>query len=72
MTLSSRDYAALSEDSYRDRKPDPNAKVSIGGVDYRVLAFSENKDNGYQGTIYQRLDTREIVVACLLYTSRCV
>ncbi len=63
MTLPSRDYAALSEDAYRDRKPDPNAKVSIGGVDYRVLAFSDNKDNGYQGTIYQRLDTREIVVA---------
>lgn len=63
MTLPSRDYAALSEDSYRDRKPDPNAKVSINGADYRVLAFSDNKDNGYQGTIYQRLDTREIVVA---------
>lgn len=63
MTLSSRDYAALSEDAYRDRKPDPNVKVNLNGVDYRVLAFSDNKDTGYQGTIYQRLDTREIVVA---------
>jgi hypothetical protein len=63
MPLSSQDYAALSEDSYRDRRPDPNAKVTLNGVDYRVLAFSDNKDNGYQGTIYQRLDTREIVVA---------
>jgi hypothetical protein len=62
MTLSSRDYAALSEDSYRDRKADPNAKVNINGVDYRVLASSD-KESGYQGTIYQRLDTREIIVA---------
>jgi hypothetical protein len=62
MTLSSRDYAALSEDSYRDRRADPNAKVSINGVDYRVLATSD-KESGYQGTIYQRLDTREIIVA---------
>lgn len=63
MTLSSRDYAALSEDAYRDRKADPNVKVTLNGADYRVLAFSDNKDTGYQGTIYQRLDTREIVVA---------
>lgn len=62
MTISSTDYAALSEDAYRDRRVDPNASVRINGVDYRVLATSD-RPSGYQGTIYQRLDTREIVVA---------
>lgn len=63
MTISSTDYAALSEDSYRDRRPDPNAVVPINGVNYRVLGNANNPENGYQGTIYQRVDTREIVVA---------
>ena len=62
MTISSREYAALSEDSYRDRQPNPNATVKIDGVDYRILANSD-QPSGYQGTIYQRTDTREIIVA---------
>ena len=62
MTISSRDYAALSEHSYRHPQSPPNDTVRIEGVDYRILANSDQR-NGYQGTIYQRLDTREIVVA---------
>lgn len=59
----SRDYAALSADSYNDRVADPNASYLINGVRYRVLATADNDRNGYQGTVYQRLDTREIIVA---------
>ncbi|TXI50072.1 MAG: lipase [Lysobacter sp.] len=62
MTISSRDYAALSEDSYRHPQSNPNSTVRIEGVDYRVLANSD-QPSGYQGTIYQRMDTREIIVA---------
>lgn len=62
MTISSRDYAALSEHSYRHPQTPANDSVKIEGVDYRILANSDQR-NGYQGTIYQRLDTREIVVA---------
>lgn len=58
----SRDYAALSEHSYRHPQTPPNDTVKIEGVDYRILANSDQR-NGYQGTIYQRLDTREIIVA---------
>ncbi len=62
MTITSRDYAALSEDSYRHPQSNPNSTVRIEGVDYRVLANAD-RPSGYQGTIYQRVDTREIVVA---------
>jgi hypothetical protein len=62
MTIGSRDYAALSEHSYRHPQTPPNDTVKIEGVDYRILANSDQR-NGYQGTIYQRLDTREIIVA---------
>lgn len=62
MTIGSRDYAALSEDSYRHPQSNPNSTVRIEGVDYRVLANAD-MPSGYQGTIYQRVDTREIVVA---------
>lgn len=63
MTIGSREYAALSEDAYRDRtRDDPNAVASINGVNYRILGSSD-QPSGYQGTIYQRVDTREIVVS---------
>lgn len=62
MTITSRDYAALSEDSYRHPQSNPNSTVTIEGVNYRVLANSD-RPSGYQGTIYQRVDTHEIVVA---------
>ncbi|ALN88866.1 putative lipase [Lysobacter capsici] len=60
---SSQDYAALSQDAYNDRRADPTVSVPINGVDYRVLATANNRENGYQGTIYQRVDSGEIIVA---------
>lgn len=65
MTMRSQDYAHLADHSY-DRQGNlarlVNQTVDIGGVQYRVLAHSD-RPSGYQGTIYQRTDTNEIVVA---------
>ena len=65
MSMSSQDYADLAMDSYarravtrRDEKPE-----TIGGHKYRILEHHDNPRTGYQGTIYQRVDTHEIVVA---------
>lgn len=68
MTISSREYAGLSEDAYKDRevghrKPGAEEEVQINGVKYAVLEHVNNRLNGYQGTVYQRRDTGEIVVA---------
>lgn len=69
MTVPSQHYANLSEDSYRlDHKvgyhPRGNReKVNVDGVVYEVVEFVDNKKTGYQGVIYQRPDTGEIVVA---------
>lgn len=65
MTLRSQDCAYLADHCY-DRKGDlaqlVNQKIELGGVEYKVLAYA-NKPSGYQGAIYQRVDTGEIVVA---------
>lgn len=65
MTLHSQDYAELAEHSY-DRQGNlaqlVNQTVALGGVEYKILAYAD-KPSGYQGTIYQRTDTGEIVVA---------
>ncbi|QII29504.1 lipase [Stenotrophomonas maltophilia] len=68
MTLDSQDYAALSNDAYRDlkvgrRAPGQEEHVPLNGHDYKVLEHVSNRFNGYQGTIYQRVDTQEIVVS---------
>lgn len=70
MTLSSQQYAALADHSYgRDQQGNRVDLASlvgkstvIDGVSYRVLAHVD-RPSGYQGTIYQREDTRDIVVA---------
>ncbi|KRG86066.1 lipase [Stenotrophomonas daejeonensis] len=68
MTISSGDYAALSDDAYKDRivgrrKPGEEELVVLDGHQYKVLEHVNNHANGYQGTIYQRIDTDEIIVA---------
>lgn len=66
---SSQSYADLSDDSYADRKTgirDPGKDkeyVVAGGTKYQVLEHVSNRSTGYQGTIYQRTDNGEIVVA---------
>ncbi|CAE1138536.1 DUF6792 domain-containing protein [Xanthomonas euroxanthea] len=64
MTLTAQQYAALASDVYK--KPDETGENSrtanIGGVPYKRLEYVDTP-SGYQGTIYQRIDTGEIVVA---------
>jgi hypothetical protein len=67
-TTSSQGYADLSNDSYKDRRagvrrPFEQEPVYAAGVEYKVLEHADNPRTGYQGTIYQRADNGEIVVA---------
>lgn len=67
MSLRSQDYAELADDAYKDRAVgrwdrDKAEIVPLGGHDYRILEHVNNS-NGYQGYIYQRVDTGEIVVS---------
>lgn len=61
MSLSSQQYAYLSRDSYEPHQKDD--VITRDGITYIVLEHVDNKRNGYQGTIYQRMDTHEVVVA---------
>lgn len=62
MSMASQQYASLANASYKDQFPrsDP---YPIGGVSYKVLEHHNNPRTGYQGTVYQRVDTGEIIVA---------
>lgn len=63
MTPSTRDLAALAQDAYKTRTPEELAEPHlIGGVEYRILQQID-RPSGYQGTIYQRIDSGDIVVA---------
>lgn len=72
MTIDSQQHANLADHSYgRDQRGNDNVDLGalVGkmvtmedGVQYRILAHAD-KPSGYQGTIYQRADTGEIVVA---------
>ena len=68
MTIPSQDYAAISDDAYKDRAvgrraPGEEEPVTLNGHRYVVLEHVNNTRNGYQGTVYQRVDTNEIVVS---------
>lgn len=68
MSLKSRQYADLAADSYQKRNPGMRSPgeeepVISEGIEFEVLEHVENRFNGYAGTIYQRVDTGEIVVA---------
>ncbi len=68
MRTSSQQYAGLAEKSYGDEyrsgvyPPDETPRFKYEGVEYKVLEHYSNPRTGYQGTIYQRVDTGEIVV----------
>lgn len=68
MSFNHQQYADLSGDSYKDYSPGVRRQnqpetVDVGGLKYNILEHYSNSRNGYQGTIYQRVDTGEIVVA---------
>ncbi|NIK39028.1 pimeloyl-ACP methyl ester carboxylesterase [Xanthomonas arboricola] len=64
MTLTSQQYAALSRDVYDEpEQTGPRSPiVDIGGVSYQRLKYVDSP-SGYQGIVYQRVDTQEIIVA---------
>lgn len=66
MSLPSQHYARLSDDSYHAPRWDGLKKeyrrVEIDGIEYKPIEHMD-RQSGYQGTIYQRMDTGEIVVA---------
>lgn len=68
MSLTSQDYAALSDDAYKDyavgrRDNGKDELVTLNGHSYKIIEHVNNKSNGYQGTIYERADTGEVIVA---------
>lgn len=68
MSIPSQQYAHLANDAYQDRAvgwrtANNPERVEFDGVKYDVLAHADNRKTGYQGTVYQRVDTREIVVS---------
>ncbi|WP_295949677.1 hypothetical protein [uncultured Xanthomonas sp.] len=64
MNLTSQQYASLADDVYRTpRETGEDSKpVVIGGVAYKRLEYVD-RPSGYQGMLYQRLDTGDLVVA---------
>lgn len=70
MTITSQQYAVLCSDSYKDYPvgvfPPGKRPVFVDpddGTRYEILEHVNNRKTGYQGTVYQRVDTGEIVVA---------
>ena len=69
MSTTSQQYAGLAEKSYSDEyrpgiyPPDEAPGFSYEGIEYKVLEHTSNARNGYQGMIFQRVDTGEIIVA---------
>ncbi|MEP6906557.1 MAG: hypothetical protein ABI858_01035 [Pseudoxanthomonas sp.] len=69
MSASSQQYAGLADDSYSDKYPSrifppkDRPKFVYEEFKYWILEHYSNGVTGYQGTIYQRMDTGEIIVA---------
>jgi len=64
--LSSQDYAELANDTYTDYRvglSDPNNPELTPSGNYKILEHVNNAKNGYQGTIYQRIDGGDIIVS---------
>lgn len=70
MTISTQQYAHLASHSYGEKHGNLDGQMQhlVGknfkrdGVEYEVLEYMD-RPSGYQGAIYQRVDTGEIVVA---------
>ncbi|KWV14811.1 lipase [Xanthomonas translucens pv. translucens] len=64
MSITSQQYAALADDVYSKPREvgERSNPVNIGGVSYKRLEYVDSP-SGYQGIIYQRVDSGEIVVA---------
>jgi len=64
MSVSTSEHAILAGDSYQDRSGYiGKGPVEINGVHYKILDSKINSITGYQGTVYQRVNTGEVVIA---------
>jgi len=68
MSITSQEYANLADDAYKNHPigvftPNNAPPVTVGGIQYHIRAHVDNPKTGYQGTVYQRVDTGEMVVA---------
>ena len=68
MSLGSQQYAELADHCYDEEGKLPQLARSqevfrIEGVPYKVLRHVDNSETGYQGTVYQQVDSAAIVVA---------
>ena len=70
MSITSQQYANLTQHAYGEEHDGKegqmrhlvNEKIILEGVTYKVLEYMD-RTSGYQGAIYQRVDTGQIVVA---------
>jgi len=63
MVISTDDYAVLAADAYRSYPPSEwENGVTVGGVQYRIIDQA-SAPSGYQGTIYQNVQSGELVLA---------
>ncbi|MGJ3703779.1 XVIPCD domain-containing protein [Variovorax sp. AFSI2.2] len=67
MSIDAAEYARLSADSYEDRSKlagsDKSFTLRGSSIEYTVLAVANNPKTDYQGTVYQRVDTKEVIIA---------
>lgn len=68
MTIPSQDYAALADDAYKAREagvraPGREEQIYLNGNQYKIIEHVDDARTGYQGTLYQRVSTKEFVVA---------
>jgi hypothetical protein len=59
--MTTKNYAELAEDSYRDRPK--GAFLTLGDNKYKILEHVNDPKTGYAGTIYQDVSSRQIIVA---------
>jgi hypothetical protein len=59
--MTEKNYAELAEDAYQNRRE--GATLTLGGNQYKILKHVSNDENGYAGTIYQDVSSRQIIVA---------
>ncbi|HLM54153.1 MAG TPA: hypothetical protein VK325_11335, partial [Pseudoxanthomonas sp.] len=70
MSITSQQYANLTQHAHGEEHDGKegqmrhlvNEKITLEGVTYKVLEYMD-RTSGYQGAIYQRVDTGQIVVA---------
>ncbi|MDO4640893.1 MAG: DUF2974 domain-containing protein [Neisseria sp.] len=66
--LNNQDFALLSNHIYGDKDgklvfDNSEGNITLNGITYKVVGQPyENKSNGYFGAVYQRQDTKELIV----------